>query len=111
MASVSSYTFDNMARIGNDKCCVEQNTLQSIGYCNYMLQNYFANDCSMKKPVDLATSQPCVFYKGGYNSGAGGCNIEQSSQLLIGTIQTHQMQNRLISSPICNCSIFRKRFS
>ncbi len=102
MASVSSYTFDNMARIGNDKCCVEQNTLQSIGYCNYMLQNYFANDCSMKKPVDLATSQPCVFYKGGYNSGAGGCNIEQSSQLLIGTIQTH---------PRCRIDLFHRPFA
>jgi hypothetical protein len=28
-------------------------------------------------------------YNGGYNSGAGGCNINDSSQLQIGTIQTH----------------------
>jgi len=30
-----------------------------------------------------------VFYNGGHSSGAGGCNIDNSSKLLIGTIQTH----------------------
>jgi hypothetical protein len=89
MANVSGYTFDNMARIGNDSCCIDQNTIQNAGYANYMLQNYFASDCSMKKPIDLATTQPGVFYNGGYNSGAGGCNINESSSLQIGTIQTH----------------------
>jgi hypothetical protein len=89
MANVSGYTFDNMARIGNDSCCIDQNTIQNAGYANYMLQNFFASDCSMKKPIDLATTQPGVFYNGGYNSGAGGCNINESSSLTIGTIQTH----------------------
>ena len=89
MANVSGYTFDNMARIGNDSCCIDQNTIQNAGYASYMLQNYFASDCSMKKPIDLATTQPGVFYNGGYNSGAGGCNINESSSLTIGTIQTH----------------------
>jgi hypothetical protein len=89
MANVSGYTFDNMARIGNDNCCIDQNTIQNAGYANYMLQNYFSSDCSMKKPIDLATTQPGVFYNGGHNSGAGGCNIDESSNLQIGTIQTH----------------------
>lgn len=89
MSINSPYTFENISRIGNDTCCVEQNTLQSIGYCNYMLQNYFSNDCTMKNPIALATSQPCVNYKGGFNVGAGGCNINDNSNLLIGTIQTH----------------------
>ena len=102
MAYVSSYTFDNISRIGNDSCCVEQNTLQSIGYCNYMLQNYFANDCSMKNPIDLATSQPCINYTGGYNVGAGGCNINDSSNLQIGTIQTH---------PKCRIDLFHRPFA
>jgi hypothetical protein len=43
----------------------------------------------MKNPIALATSQPGIMYNGGYNSGAGGCNIDDSSRLLIGTIQTH----------------------
>lgn len=102
MANVSGYTFDNMARIGNDSCCVDQNTIQNMGYANYMLQNYFINDCSMKKPIDLATTQPGVFYNGGYNTGAGGCNIDDSSNLQIGTIQTH---------PKCRIDLFQRPFA
>jgi hypothetical protein len=89
MANVSNYTFENMSRIGSDECCVSQSDLQNIGFANYMLQNYFASDCSMKNPMALATSQPGVFYSGGHNSGAGGCNIDDSSDLQIGSIQTH----------------------
>jgi hypothetical protein len=44
--------------------------------------NYFLQDCSMKKPMDLALTQPCIFYKGSFNVGAGGCNIDDNSKLL-----------------------------
>jgi len=89
MANVSSYTFDNISRIGNDSCCISQTDIQNVSSCNYMTQNYFAADCSMKNPIALATTQPGVMYNGGYNSGSGGCNIDDSSKLQIGTIQTH----------------------
>ena len=89
MANVSSYTFDNMSRIGLDDCNKSQTDIQNVSYCNYMTQNFFASDCSMKKPIDLATTQPGIMYNGGYNVGAGGCNISDSSKLQIGTIQTH----------------------
>lgn len=89
MANVSSYTFDNMSRIGNDDCCISQTDIQNVAACNYSTQNFFASDCSMKNPIELATSQPGIMYNGGFNSGAGGCNIDDSSKLLIGTIQTH----------------------
>jgi hypothetical protein len=102
MSSTSSYTFENMARIGNDNCCIDQNTIQNAGFCNYMLQNYFASDCSMKKPIELATTQPGIFYNGGYNVGAGGCNINTSSKLQIGTIQTH---------PKCRIDLFQRPFA
>jgi hypothetical protein len=102
MANVSSYTFDNMSRIGNDSCCIDQNTIQNVVACNYMTQNYFASDCSMKNPIKLATTQPGIMYNGGYNSGAGGCNIDDSSKLLIGTIQTH---------PRCHIDLFQRPFA
>lgn len=102
MANVSSYTFDNMARIGNDACCIDQNTIQNVASCNYMTQNFFAADCSMKNPIALATTQPGIMYNGGYNSGAGGCNIDNSSELLIGTIQTH---------PRCHIDLFQRPFA
>ena len=102
MANVSSYTFDNLSRIGNDNCCIDQTSIQNVASCNYMTQNYFASDCSMKKPIDLATTQPGIMYNGGYNSGAGGCNIDTSSKLLIGTIQTH---------PRCHIDLFQRPFA
>jgi len=67
-----------------------------------MLQNYFASDCSMRNPISLATTQPGVFYNGGYNVGAGGCNTNDSSNLLIGTIQTH---------PRCRIDLFQRPFA
>jgi len=89
MATYSGYTFDNMSRIGLDSCNVSQTDIQNVASCNYITQNYFASDCSMRRPIDLATSQPGIMYNGGYQVGAGGCNINDSSKLQIGTIQTH----------------------
>lgn len=93
MANTYSYTFDKSSRIGNDDCCISQTDIQNVASCNYSTQNFFASDCSMKNPIELATSQPGIMYNGGYNSGAGGCNIDYSSDLLIGTIQTHPKSN------------------
>jgi hypothetical protein len=102
MANTYSYTFDTMSRIGNDQCCVDQNTIQNVTACNYMTQNFFASDCSMKNPISLATTQPGIMYNGGYNVGAGGCNINDNSKLTIGTIQTH---------PRCRIDLFHRPFA
>lgn len=102
MATYSGYTFDNMSRIGLDGCNLDQETIQDVAACNYMTQNYFASDCSMRRPIDLATSQPGIMYNGGYQVGAGGCNINDSSKLQIGTIQTH---------PKCRIDLFQRPFA
>jgi hypothetical protein len=102
MANVSSYTFDNMSRIGLDDCCKSQTDIQNVASCNYMTQNYFSADCSMKNVLALATTQPGIMYNGGYNSGAGGCNIDDSSKLQIGSIQTH---------PRCHIDLFQRPFA
>lgn len=102
MANVSSYTFDNMSRIGLDSCNKSQTDIQNVTACNYSLQNYFSSDCSMKSPIELATTQPGIMYNGGYGSGSGGCNINDSSKLLIGTIQTH---------PKCRIDLFQRPFA
>ena len=101
MSSVSNYLFDNMSRIGLDECCQSQTDIQNVEYANHMLQNYFISDCSMKSTRELATSQPGVFYSGGYNSDACGSNINDSSKLQIGTIQTH---------PRCRIDLFQRPF-
>jgi hypothetical protein len=89
MAFVTNYNFDNMSRIGNDACFQDQNTIQNVRSCNYTLENYFANDCTMKIPIQVATSQPGIMYNGTSIVGSGGCVVDQSSELLFGSKFTH----------------------
>jgi len=102
MAFVTNYMFDNMSRIGSDSCYQDQVTIQNINSCNYSLQNYYLNDCSMKQPLYLATSQPGIMVDGGYGSGANGCNIDNSSKLLLGGLNTH---------PRCKIDLFQRPFA
>jgi len=102
MSYISTYTFDNMSRIGNDSTNLDQNSIQNSLAASYVLQNYFASDCTMQKPIDLATTQPGINYKGGYTVGSGGCNIDTNSQITIGTIQTH---------PKCRIDLFQRPFA
>lgn len=101
MASSVNYTFDNLTRIGNDNCDMSQRNVQNLASSNYTLSNFFSSDCSMKKPIEFATNQPNVFYKGGNQVGVGGCNIDQNSELLIGSINTH---------PKCKISLWERPF-
>jgi hypothetical protein len=89
MAYIQSYTFDNLSRIGNDSCDLSQRNVQNLNAANYALSNFFASDCQMERPISFATSQPNVFYKGGHQTGYGGCNIDTNSELLIGSLNTH----------------------
>lgn len=102
MANVSSYTFDNMSRIGNDSCAQDQTTIQNIQSCNYLLENYRLADCGMKNPIDFATSQPGVNYSGSNSMGIGGCNVDDNSNLLLGGTQTH---------PKCRIDLFQRPFA
>jgi len=43
----------------------------------------------MQNPIGLAVMQPGINYTGGHNVGAGGCNIDDNSELLMGALQTH----------------------
>ncbi len=90
MASLHSYTFDNLSRINDDACALTERDLQNQNYGSYSTTNYFSNMCGMKKPIEFATSQPNVNFKGGFGNycGAGGCNIDEGSDLKIGSIQT-----------------------
>jgi len=100
MAYVSNYTFQNMTRIGNDNCYLDQRTIQDMNSGNYMLTNYYP-DCPINKTIDFATSQPSVFYTGGYQVGLNGCNIDYNSKLTIADL----------SRPKCRISLFQRPFA
>jgi hypothetical protein len=91
-----------MSRIGLDSCCKSQEDLQNVASCNYTTQNYFAADCTMKTPINLATSQPGIMYNGTSNVGSGGCVVDDSSKLLFGSRDTH---------PKCKIDLYQRPFA
>jgi hypothetical protein len=102
MAFVSDFAFNNMSRIGNDNCSQDINSIQNSQACSWTLQNYFAKDCNMHSPIHLATMQPGINYTGTMGSDMCGSNIDESSKLLIGTIQTN---------PRCRIDLFHRPFA
>jgi hypothetical protein len=101
MSYSSDYIFNDLTRVGDDNCTIDQNSIQNVNTCNYLLQNYYTKDCSMKDTKALATSQPCINYKGSYGMGAGGCNVDDNSKLLLGGLNTH---------PRCRIDLFQRPF-
>lgn len=41
MAIVKDYVFDNLTRIGNDSCGMNQRNIQNLNSSNYTLNNFF----------------------------------------------------------------------
>lgn len=101
MSSAPYSAFNSTTRIGGDETDLSTSTIQNMSSANYMLNNFFAADCNMTRPIEFATSQPSVFFKGGNQVGAGGCNIDENSDLLIGKINTH---------PKCKISLLERPF-
>jgi hypothetical protein len=85
--------FSNSSRVGHDASVMTQEALQYNAQSSYMLKNFYVQDCGMRKPIEFATGQLTVNYSaaGGFGNqcGIGGCNIDQNSQLLLGSLQTH----------------------
>lgn len=101
MSSTFDYSFDNSGRFGNDLSYLDQRSIQNMKQCNYITQNYFLPDlCTMSRPIDFATAQPGLMINSG-SFGPSSCKIEDSSKLLIGTIQTH---------PPCKLDLFHRPF-
>jgi len=92
---------DNASRIGEDECGISQTNFQNAEVSNYMLKNFYLQDCGMKKQIELSTAQPSIFLSGGNGVGIGGCNVDDSSQLLLGKVQTN---------PKCRISLIERPY-
>jgi hypothetical protein len=102
MSTTSDYKFYSLSRIGDDSCAMSQRNVQNVEAGTYMLQNYFSADCDMRNGLSLALSQPSINFTGAHQVGAGGCNIDNNSHLLI-----DQGQNR----PKCRISLYQRPFA
>ena len=85
--------FSALTRIGDDQAGLTQQMSQNSKFHDYMVQNFYAQDCSMKRPIEFATSQVNVNYvaaggETGKQVGIGGCNVDQNSALQHG-LTTH----------------------
>jgi hypothetical protein len=99
MASVYDYTFNQLTRIGDDSCDKSQRNVQNANASTYML-NQFRPDCPMSNAMDFALSQPNVNYTGSYQLGIGGCNVDESSDLIMSAL----------SRPRCKLSLTQRPF-
>ena len=79
--TIKDYTFNNMTSIGYDNCDQTQQNIQNNNYANMTLTNYNKNDCYMTKTIDFAVSTPGLNYSGTYETGIGGCQIDENSKL------------------------------
>lgn len=98
--------FNTQTRIGEDKCGLSQKGIQNVAQSNYMLTNFYVNECTMQKPIEFATNYKAMMFNApggvGNQCGLGGCNIDINSDLLIGSVQTH---------PKCKVSLFQRQFA
>ena len=88
MATITDYTFFGMSRIGDDECSQTIRTLQNTTAANHHLTNYALSDLTLPKAIEFAIMQPGINYSGPMHVNATGSNIDQSSKLLIGGVQT-----------------------
>jgi len=99
ISKTTENTFHTMSRIGNDVADDTQKTVQNVRESNYIVSNFRGGDCTMKRPIALATSQPSMFCKGGNSIAADGCNIDESSELLIGGSAISKSRSKLTLAP------------
>lgn len=100
MTSAFSYMFDNITRIHDDSVGITERELQNQNQGSYTTSNYFKRYSGMKEPIQFATQQPNVFYKGSHGA-LDGSTIDNESDLLIGTIQTN---------PKCRLNLQQRQF-
>lgn len=101
MTSVSNYTFNTMARIGNDNCDTTERNLQNKHQSAWNLTNYFSTDVDMKQGLKFALSGPAINFTGSHQVAVGGSNIDINSGIKIDPI----------SRPACRISLFQRPFA
>jgi hypothetical protein len=74
-------SFYEQTRIINDNTDKSQVELQNAQSSAYTLNNFRPNN-KMSSAIDFATSQPNVNFTGGHQTGFGGYNIDENTQLM-----------------------------
>jgi hypothetical protein len=83
MAFVRDYLFNDMSRVGDDNCYLDQRNIENMKGTSYMTTNYFMNDPMMSNAYNTALNFPGMNLSGGHSISASGHNIDVNSKLLI----------------------------
>ena len=84
MSNIYDFKFNSMTQTNNDNCCVNQRNLQNTNNVNHILDNIFSSGSNFKDSLNMATSQPNVFIKGGNQLSMGGDNVDDSTKIMRG---------------------------
>jgi hypothetical protein len=92
MATLSTYTFNNMGNLGSDVTDQSQKTVYNTRFTNYTLSNYFSEVAS-DSHVKFAINQPTLNFTGmahgrGLSSGA----VDVDTNLLMKTEQERALE-------------------
>lgn len=71
MASLHTYEFNNIGRIGNDYSDRTQRNIMNTKFNNYMLSNYFS-EMNSRDFVNFGTTQPALMFRGIAGGSASG---------------------------------------
>ena len=83
MATISSYMFNNMGRIGSDVTDQTQKNVYNTRFANHTLSNYFSQNVS-DSHVHFATKQPTVMFGGTtHGFGLNGAVVDAESNLTL----------------------------
>ncbi len=77
MAQFSDFKFNNMTGLSEDTCGISERDIQNNKYGSYYTKNFFSHLCGDRSLIDMATSQPNVFFK----DGVGDCNMGDETKL------------------------------
>ena len=92
MASINSYTFNNIGRIGNDNTDQTQRNISNTQYSNYLLSNFSSNNTS-DQHVNFAVKQHMTSFNGLANgNGINGTSVEKENKLLYTTVQERSLE-------------------
>lgn len=101
MSFVRDYLFNDMSRIGDDNCSLDQRNIENMKGKSYMTTNYFMNDATMEKAYSTSLTFPGMNLSGGHHTSASGHNIDASSGLLIDQESTN---------PRCRLNLMERPF-
>lgn len=92
MATLSTYTFNNMGNLGSDVTDQSQKTVYNTRFTNYTLSNYFTETAS-DSHVKFAVPQPTLNFTGmAHGRGLSASTVDVDTSLLLKTEQERALE-------------------